>query len=201
MQQIAVFDFDKTLFKKDSFLSLYKFIVIKYPIRFIYLPIQVLSGMLYLFKILNAKTFKSYFLFYLYNMKLEILAANLEEFWSQNQQFNQKLLSLIQTLNNSGITTVVVSASPTLFIKKACNELGIKHVIGTELSYQNGKYKIVGKNCRGREKISRLSSFFEDDIEIIWAFSDNKDDQDLLNMSKNSFWIKNGKLIKYEPIK
>ena len=59
----------------------------------------------------------------------------------------------------------------------------------------------MGKNCRGREKISRLSSFFEDDIEIIWAFSDNKDDQDLLNMSKNSFWIKNGKLIKYEPIK
>ena len=92
MQQIAVFDFDKTLFKKDSFLSLYKFIVIKSPIRFIYLPIQVLSGMLYLFKILNAKTFKSYFLFYLYNMKLEILAANLEEFWSQNQQFNQELL-------------------------------------------------------------------------------------------------------------
>jgi phosphatidylglycerophosphatase C len=201
MQQIAVFDFDKTLFKKDSFLSIYKFIVIKYPIRFIFLPIQVLSGALYWLKILDAKTFKSYFLFYLYNMKLEILAANLEEFWSQNQQFNQELLSCIQTLNNSGITTVVVSASPTLFLKKACKDLGIKHVIGTELTYQNGNYKIAGKNCRGREKISRLLSFFEDDIEIIWAFSDNKDDQDLLNMSKNSFWIKNGKLINYEPIK
>ena len=38
IKTLAVFDFDKTLFKKDSFLSLYKFIVIKYPIRFIYLP-------------------------------------------------------------------------------------------------------------------------------------------------------------------
>jgi phosphatidylglycerophosphatase C len=201
MHQIAVFDFDKTLFKKDSFLSFYKFIVIKYPIRLIYLPIQVLSGILYLFKILNAKSFKNYFLIYLYNMNLEILVANLEEFWDQNHQFNQELLLRLQTLNNSGIATVVVSASPTLFIESVCKEIGIKHVLGTELSYQNGKYIIMGKNCRGKEKISRLFSFFEDDIEIICAFSDNKDDQGLLNMSKNSFWVKNGKLVKYDPIK
>jgi len=201
MQQVAVFDFDKTLYKKDSFLSFYKFIVFKYPIRLIFLPIQVLGGLLYLVKILNAKTFKNYFLIYLYNMKLEILAANLEEFWSQNQPFNQELLSRVQTLNNSGITTVIVSASPTLFIKNVCNELGIKHVIGTELTYQNSKYKIVGKNCRGKEKISRLSCYFEDDIEIVWAFSDNKDDKALLNASKYSFCVEYGKLVKYEPLK
>lgn len=201
MQQIAVFDFDKTLFKKDSFLLFYSFIIIKYPTRLIYLPIQVLSGILFLLKIINAKSFKNYFLIYLYNMKLEVLAINLEEFWSQNQQFNQELLVRLQKFNNSGIATVVVSASPTLFIESACKKIGIKHIIGTDLTYQNGKYKIVGKNCRGKEKISRLFSFFEDNIQIIGVFSDNKDDQCLLNMSKNSFWVKNGKLVKYDPIK
>jgi phosphatidylglycerophosphatase C len=155
----------------------------------------------YFFKIINTKTFKNYFLIYLNGINKENLAANLEEFWLKNQYFNEEIVMRIRDFNDKGIKTVVVSASPTLFIKTACNLIGIMDVLGTELSLQDGKYKIEGENCRGKEKILRLSLFFGKDIEITAAFSDNKDDAALLKMSRESYWVKNGKLVKHESNK
>ncbi|MBM3914422.1 MAG: haloacid dehalogenase-like hydrolase [Sphingomonadales bacterium] len=67
----------------------------------------------------------------------------------------------LQTLNYSGIATVVVSASPTLFIESVCKEIGIKHVLGTELSYQNGKYLIMGKIVKQKKKVVDYSLFLK----------------------------------------
>ena len=91
---------------------------------------------------------------------------------------------------------VVVSASPELFIKHFCLSLGVDTVLGSELKVVNNKYRLL-INCRGQEKLKRLKRAFPD-FEIIAAYSDNKDDDELLKIAKNGYWVKkSGALIPF----
>ena len=56
------------------------------------------------------------------------------------------------------------------------------------MSYQNKKWSI-SKNCRGKEKINRLHKAC-DFKKIVHAYSDNKDDLELLKKADKGYKIK-----------
>ena len=65
MKTIDVFDFDKTLYKKDSTIQFYLYCLSKYKKIIKYFPSQIYSFLLYKLKIKPKKYFKEKFFYFL----------------------------------------------------------------------------------------------------------------------------------------
>jgi HAD superfamily phosphoserine phosphatase-like hydrolase len=188
--KLALFDFDGTLYKYDSILSFCFFYYQKKPQRIWRFLKQVFYWLLWKFKRINTSEFKSRFICFIEGdtqIEVERMASL---FWENNTSFNSEILLELKRCQAENLCPVVVSASPDLFILPACNSLGIEHVISTTLTIDNRGY-VLGVNCRGTEKITRLHSVFPSQ-KIALAYSDNHDDLQLLRAAEQGFLIRNG---------
>jgi HAD superfamily hydrolase (TIGR01490 family) len=188
--KLALFDFDGTLYKYDSILSFCFFYYQKKPQRIWRFLKQVFYWLLWKFKRINTSEFKSRFICFIEGdtqIEVERMASL---FWENNTSFNSEILLELKRCQAENLCPVVVSASPDLFILPACNSLGIEHVIATTLTIDNRGY-VLGVNCRGTEKITRLHNVFPSQ-KIALAYSDNPDDLPLLQAAEQGFLIRNG---------
>jgi len=188
--KLALFDFDGTLYKYDSILSFCFFYYQKKPQRIWRLIKQVFSWLLWKFKRINTSEFKSRFICFIEGDTQIEVERMARLFWENNTSFNSEILLELKRCQVENLCPVVVSASPDLFILPACNSLGIEHVIATTLTINNQGY-VLGVNCRGTEKITRLLSVFPSQ-KIALAYSDNHDDLPLLQAAEQGFLVKNG---------
>ena len=197
--KLAIFDFDGTLYAKDSLIEIWKFFLRKYPLTLLYFPVQFTGLLLFKLKIIDAKKFKELFVIYLSRISEEEILKGLEEFWTREYplNFHNELLHYLSDIKSKGLKTVCLSASPDLFLHQICVMLQIDVLISTHMVHENGKYRIQGKNCRGDEKIKRIQDHFKDhDIELEYVFSDNWDDQELRKMAKQGYEVIEGKALK-----
>ena len=88
---------------------------------------------------------------------------------------------------------VIISASYELWISVFARRLGIRYVIATRVDTDG---KIIGKNCKGEEKVSRIRSLFQDSI-ISCAYSDSSVDIPLLELANTAYVVEGNKLITY----
>jgi len=81
-----------------------------------------------------------------------------------------------------GHTTVVVSASPTLYVDALARRLGIDVVIATELEVVDGVLtgRFAGRNCRSEEKLRRLLEWLGDRDVVLHAYGNSPDDDPML---------------------
>jgi len=82
----------------------------------------------------------------------------------------------------AGHQTVIVSASPTLYVEALAARLGVDAVVSTELEVVGGLLtgRYVGRNCRADEKLRRLVEWLDDrDVEL-HAYGNRPDDDDML---------------------
>jgi phosphatidylglycerophosphatase C len=195
--KIAVFDFDGTIYKGDATKDFCWYFYRKKPLRSYYLLVQLTYWLLWRLKLLTTTQFKSTFIQFLNRANDEQITGLLNSFWEEKKSLvHANLVLEISRLKKDGAHVVVVSASPELFIKTFCLSLGVDTVLGSELKVLNNKYSLL-VNCRGQEKLKRIKRDFTD-FEIIAAYSDNEDDDVLLNMAKNGHWVdKKGKLIPF----
>ena len=195
--KLAVFDFDGTLYKGDTTKEFCWFYYRKNPFTAYYFMIQLVFWMQYQLGLLSTTQFKSKFIQFLNNnnaAQIDVLASL---FWSKKKErVRGHLIDEITRLKKEGVHIVVVSASPELFIKTFCLSLGVDTVIGSELNVLNNNYRLP-INCRGAEKINRLRRAFPD-FEIVTAYSDNIDDDGLLKIAENGYWVdKSGKIVPF----
>ncbi len=188
--KLALFDFDGTLYKYDSILSFCFFYYQKKPQRIWRFIKQVFSWLLWKFKRINTSEFKSRFICFIEGDTQIEVERMARLFWENNTSFNSEILLELKRCQADNLCPVVVSASPDLFILPACKKLGIEHVISTTLTINNQGY-VLGVNCRGTEKITRLLSVFPSQ-KIALAYSDNHDDLPLLQAAEQGFLVKNG---------
>ena len=195
--KLAVFDFDGTLYKGDTTKEFCWFYYRKNPFTAYYFMIQLAFWMQYQLGILSTTQFKSKFIQFLNNNNAAQIDVLVSLFWSKKKErVRGHLIDEITRLKKEGVHIVVVSASPELFIKTFCLSLGVDTVIGSELNVLNNKYSLP-INCRGEEKINRLRRAFPD-FEIVTAYSDNIDDDELLKMAKNGHWVdKRGRIVPF----
>ena len=195
--KIAVFDFDGTIYKGDATKDFCWYFYRKKPLRSYYLLIQLTYWLLWRLKLLTTTQFKSTFIQFLNRTNDEQITGFLNSFWEEKKSLvHDNLVLEISRLKKDGAHVVVVSASPELFIKTFCLSLGVDTVLGSELKVLNNKYSLL-INCRGEEKLKRLKRAFPD-FELIAAYSDNKDDDVLLKIAKNGYWVKkSGALIPF----
>ncbi len=84
-----------------------------------------------------------------------------------------------------GDRVVVVSASPTCYVRPAALLLGADAVIATELATADGVLTgaYAGANCRGAEKLRRLSEWvagLDEAPERLWAYGNSRGDARML---------------------
>lgn len=88
---------------------------------------------------------------------------------------------------------IVISASYELWIIPFCKKLGIKYVLATKTDKDG---HIIGKNCKGEEKVKRLASTIPN-AQIITSYSDSESDLPILNIAKTAYVVEGNKLIPY----
>lgn len=88
---------------------------------------------------------------------------------------------------DQGHHTVIVSASPDLYLAPTAATLGVDGLECTMLAYADGRAtgELAGRNCNGPEKARRLRAWIAaHGLEgPVWAYGDGAGDADLLAMA------------------
>lgn len=186
---LALFDFDKTITDRDTFLP---FLIFSFGwIR----TILVLSflfpqALICIAGFMSRKKFKEKV------FKLTIKGWTKEKFREVAQDFyKQKVKSFLRKpaldeikmhlSNNADVS--LVSASPEDWLWPFTEDLGI-NLIGTRLEIKNDRYtgNIVGGNCRREEKVNRVKEVYDlERYSDIYAYGDSKGDKEMLEMSNH----------------
>jgi phosphatidylglycerophosphatase C len=93
---------------------------------------------------------------------------------------------------HEGHRTVIVSASLRAYLAPVAADLGIDHVICTELEERDGVFtgELVDGNCRGLAKADRLQSWIGADRGELWAYGDSSGDDELLALAAHKVRVR-----------
>jgi phosphatidylglycerophosphatase C len=87
---------------------------------------------------------------------------------------------------DEGHELVLVSASPELYVAPLGRRLGFDAVLATRLEIgPDGLLtgRILGANCRGPEKVTRLREWRGDEVALAYAYGDSAGDRELLELA------------------
>lgn len=198
MKIVALFDFDGTIVKGDSFREFLKF------------NLKNNGGLIALFK-LSWITF-------LRKLKIISLARAKEKaincFYSGDDAkwkalvdgFANNVLSLL-LLNDAinrinwhktkGHLIVIVSSAPNIYFDSLKKTLGFDNVLASDIGYANGK-AVLSFHCFGKDKVVKLKKVFKNDIDLSnsYAYSDHHSDIHLLKIVGNPIVVSPTKLLR-----
>lgn len=186
---LALFDFDNTLYAKDSLLEFTKFhkgnrafgvgILRLFP-YLCGLKLRLLN---------NEKVKLKYFAYFFRNTDSEVFSAAAKTFALENipKSLNPKVFAEFRKHLDSGHDVYIVTASPADWIAPWSAAFGVP-VIGTKLDIENGK--ITGKfnsaNCFGPEKVNRIKEIVDlDGYDSIVVYGSGKGDSEMLKLRRN----------------
>lgn len=184
-----IYDFDNTIFRGDSSVKFIKYSLLRHPLLVIWCFLKTgFESIKYIFKKSDFGLIKSQLFSFVKHIR------NLDDYMDKyvlKQQKNIKNFYLEQKKEND----VVISASFDFIVRPFCERLGIKHIIATEYDTKNGK--ILGKNCKGKEKIVRFTAVFKKS-KVNEAYSDSLSDIPMFEIAKKGFLVKDDKIIEYK---
>ena len=191
-QDIAFFDFDGTITKKDTLVVFIKYAVGNFKY---YKGLLLLSPILILYtlRLLSNNYAKERLLSYFFKgWSSKVFQEVADDFalFEIDKIVYKDAIKRIQWHHERGDKIVVVSASIECWIKSWCkkNNLGL---IATQLSIKNSKLTgdFKGKNCFGDEKENRILELYNlDEFNEVYAYGDSKGDKALLNLADKSFY-------------
>lgn len=185
---LALFDFDKTLYKRDSLLEFTKYS--RGNLNF-YIGILLLSPYLIVMKLgfLSNQKVKERFLKYFFkdvkytdfklvakNFAVNKIKANLDPI--VYKKFNNHL--------QKNHKVYIVTASIPDWIKPWSNQLGVT-VIGSELEILDNQItgNLAGKNCFGKEKVNKIKLNIDlEKFDFIEVYGSGKGDYEMLKLRK-----------------
>ncbi|CAI0980529.1 HAD hydrolase, family IB [Serratia rubidaea] len=189
---LAVFDFDGTLTRHDSFLPFLRFAFGKR--RFIKnMTKLVIPTLRCMRRKLTRDELKEVLItLFLTDVDEAWLKAKAEEYCDRywTHLMRPKGLMAVAAEVSAGAEVTLCSASPMLVLQPFANRLGIK-LIGTQLESVNGVLtgRIVGHNCRCIQKIRRLESIYGSLSNFhLKAWGDSRGDYELLAAAKDAHW-------------
>lgn len=184
-----IYDFDNTIFEGDSSVKFIKYSFIRHPLLLIWCFIKALKEfMKYLFKKSNFGLIKSELFSFVKHID------NLDEYMKEYVLKNEKYIKKFY-LEQKQDDDVIISASFDFIVRPFCESLGIKHIIATE--YDTKKGRIIGKNCKGKEKIVRFNKVFKNP-KVKEAYSDSLSDIPMFEIANQGYLVKGNKILPYE---
>jgi len=94
-----------------------------------------------------------------------------------------------------GHVVILVSASLGVYLHPLGDLLEVDAVLCTELEEVDGVLsgQLIGKNCRGEEKVSRVQKWREEagiDVrDLVYAYGDSSGDKQLLDLFSQPTWV------------
>ena len=177
-----VYDFDKTIYRRDSSTDFILFLYRKKPSLLRFAPRQAFAALrYYVFRSISKTQMKERF-FSLFSAC--DAAARVPEFWSGHRNGIYDWYKAQHREDD-----VIISASPRFLLEPVCRELGITRLIASEVDPKNGCF--VGENCHGAEKLRRFRAQFPDET-IHEFYSDSRSDTPLAEAAEDAFLIARG---------
>jgi len=92
------------------------------------------------------------------------------------------VIARLREHQRAGHTTLIVSASPAVYVRVAARILGVDDVIATELEVRDGRLtgRLDGRNCRAEEKAARLEMWIAGREVELHAYGNSPDDDAML---------------------
>ena len=182
-----VYDFDKTIYDGDSTMHFYLFCLRRHP-RIFPLAVPLVRGAIKYY-VLNRGT-KTMMKEKMYRFLLKIdIERDIPDFWAKNRRKIKRWY-----LEQKQESDLVISASPYFLLRPICDELGIKHLIASDVDVKTGLY--TGENCHGDEKVRLFKEKYGGEIDEF--YSDSHNDDPLARLSKKAFMVKGSKLTPWE---
>ena len=189
---VAAFDFDGTLTWKDSFTAFLGFAC--GPAKLGLTAIRRTDIFLDYLKTRDRGALKSRFLFNLLgDIDEKELDTLIRAFVTATGRglFRPDALIRWTELADSGLTRVIVTASPESLAAPFGALIGADRVIGTRLKFSaDGRLmpRLDGLNCRGAEKVRRLRAVFGDDMQLDQAYGDTAGDKEMLAAARQGYY-------------
>ncbi|TAN18643.1 MAG: haloacid dehalogenase-like hydrolase [Chitinophagaceae bacterium] len=192
LKTLALFDFDGTLTRKDTFLELIKFVHGKNPF---YKGILKLAPYLFLFKIKvlpNWKVKEKVLIHFFKGMPYDLFQDHCNRFAMEiiPTLMRKDALTELEKLQSMGTRIIIVSASSENWILPWSNRLKIE-CIASKMEIAGGTLtgKLSGKNCYGMEKVIRIKETTDlSKYSVIYAFGDSKGDLPMLKLATKPFY-------------
>lgn len=183
-----VYDFDKTIYKKDSSVEFYLFALRKKPwLVFYSLPIQVVAFIKYKLKLISKEILKEkYFCF----LKYIDTRSMVEKFVKK-----EKMNIANWYLKQKRLDDVVISASPEFIVKPFMQQFNIQNVIASQVDEKYGVF--FTKNCHGKEKVKRFKEKYKIE-EMEKFYSDSQTDKPMAQMAKMAFIVKGEEICEWQ---
>ena len=104
---------------------------------------------------------------------------------------NDEALTRINWHHDQGHRIIIVSASPDAYLGPWAKIFPIEAVLATRIEIRNGivSGRLDGKNCRGPEKIARLTDYLGalDGYEL-YAYGDSSGDREMLAIATHAYY-------------
>lgn len=187
---IDVYDFDGTIYDGDSTADFVLYALRRHPGVIAGLPRVILAALRLAVKNIGLTQFKS--VLFSEMSKRFSLEDEAERFW-QDEKTRAKLGAWFAHTPRD-LPVVIASASPEFELRHAAKILGVDTLIGTKCSMPDGV--LIGKNCKGAEKISRIREVVgEYEVRAMYT-DDAKADGPLLAIARERYIVTRGKVEK-----
>ncbi len=161
---LDIYDFDKTIVPFDSGSTFLLFCVRKYPYLILLLPFYLVLGALYGLRIIGLDRFKRHIFAAVRFIPLE---KAVRAFWDKHER---DMFPWFLPERRARYT-VVISASPDFLLREIAERLKIDVLLCTRHDAHTGT--LLGKNCRGEEKVRRFQEAFPDGAHVCTVYSDS----------------------------
>lgn len=185
---IAAFDFDGTLTARDSFMA---FLIWEAgPARTALGFIRLIPGSLaYLVHRDRGRIKASALRIFLSGRTLDSVCARAQVFADQARLLRPDALACWGQWRARGALMTIVSASPQFVVEPFARALGADRLIATQVETDlQGRITgaLLGRNCRGPEKVVRLRREFGPNVRLEAAYGDTDGDREMLDLAKTA---------------
>lgn len=186
-----VYDFDKTILRHDASFRFFVFCFKTYKETRHLWARQLWQAVLFAVRVVDTKTFKErLFTFVRYVPDIDTAVFR---FWDSEEKNIGEWYTQQKKPDD-----VIISASPEFLLAPVAKTLGAGRLIATRMDKTTGL--IEGQNCKGEEKVKRLSEAIPDAV-IDNFYSDSFSDAPLARLAKNAFLVRSGRIKKWPPKK
>lgn len=198
MIKLAIFDVDYTITKKETLIEFYKFCFIRDKTLIKYLPRALFSGGMYILGKYDEKQVKESFLKFIKGKSENEVKKLAKDYYNNRLKYMLygDAISKIKELKKEGYYIYLISASPEFYLYEFYEMKEVDKIIGTRFSFEKSLFvgKIIGGNCKGNEKVTRLHEELEKenlkvDFSESYMFSDSLSDKPLLDLVGKPYLI------------
>ena len=177
--RMNVYDFDKTIYPRDSTAEFYLWCLRRYPACRKTLGCTALAFFLMGTRLKTKTRCKEIFYRFLRHVPSDAPML----FWQEHIGFIRPWFH-----EQRGVDDLVISASPEFLLRPAAQMLEFA-LIASPVEQDTGKYN--GENCHGAEKVRRFRAIYGD-TEVDGFWSDSRSDAPMAGLARRAFLVKNG---------